>query len=208
LNSVFSDNPAVAFPSTGNGGMIYGSPAKDFHLVATVVNTDGRLLEDAGKASTENLFSAFQAGWTPDYGPFGKVTHFIMFWHTNSTSSGAPEGNGFTYSFEQKFPSGLTAFFRVAYSATTVTSVQTLLSAGIGVDHPFGHSDTYGGFAGAAAKPSDPTLRNEEVVEAFYRIGLNAYLQVTGDVELIIHPANNPAVGAVAVFSARGRVKF
>ena len=209
LNSAFSDNPAVAFPDSGNGALFQLTPLKDFHVLIGATDTTGRKLEDTGIHSKENVFGASEAVWSPDFGPFGKPVNRLMYWHTNSTDqSVTPNGNGLTYTFEQQFPSGVTIFLRFAYSATAATSAQTLFSAGAGVDHPFGRSNAYTGVAVALARPSGGSTHNEKVAEAFYRLRVTAYFEVTGDVQVIFNPANNPSTSAIGVFGARGRVSF
>lgn len=209
LNSTFSDNPAVAFPDSGTGAMFQVTPLKDVHVMFGATDTTGRKLEDTGIRPQENVFGASELVWSPDFGPFGKPVNRLMYWHTNSTDeSVTPNGNGVAYTFEQQFTSGVTVFVRFAYSATAATSVQTLFSAGGGVDHPFGRSNAYAGVAVAVARPSGGSTRNEKVAEAFYRLRVTSYIEVTGDIQVIFDPASNPSTSAIGVFGARGRVSF
>jgi hypothetical protein len=209
LNSTFSDNPAVAFPDSGTGAVFLVTPSKDFHVLFGATDTTGRKLEETGIRPEENVFGAFEVIWSPDFGPFGKPVNRVMYWHTNSTDqSVTPNGNGLAYTFEQVFPSGLTAFVRFAYSATAATSVQTLVSIGAGVDHPFGRPNAYAGVAVAAARPSGGSTKNEVVAEAFYRLRVTSYIEVTADVQVIFNPAKNPDASAIGVFGARCRVSF
>jgi carbohydrate-selective porin OprB len=209
LNSAFSDNPAVAFPDSGIGAMFQVEPVRDLAILFGATDTSGLKLEDTGLRPKDNVFGAMEAVWSPDYGPFGKPVNRLMYWHTNSSDqSKNPDGNGVTYTFEQAFPSGITAFLRFAYSATVATSVQTLFTAGAGVDHPFGQRSAYAGAAVALARPSGGSTHNEKVFETFYRIRLISYFEVTGDVQVIFDPAKNPSASAIGVFGARGRVFF
>jgi porin len=56
--------------------------------------------------------------------------------------------------------------------------------------------------------PSDGTLREEQIFEYFYRIGINNFLTLTPDLQLVLDPASNPLHDQVWVLGLRLQAAF
>jgi porin len=69
------------------------------------------------------------------------------------------------------------------------------------------YSDLFG-IGGGWAQPANPTLRDQYIFEAFYRIQLTTQLAITPDVQWILHPSLNPNTGSLWVASLRARIAF
>jgi len=58
------------------------------------------------------------------------------------------------------------------------------------------------------AKPADGSLRDQYVVEIFYRLQIAENVAITLDLQLLIDPALNPAEDVIVVVGVRGRLAF
>ena len=57
-------------------------------------------------------------------------------------------------------------------------------------------------------EPSNRALRDQYVVEGFYRFYLTLHTHLTPDIQVVIDPANAPTKDAVTVFGLRLRTLF
>jgi len=85
-------------------------------------------------------------------------------------------------------------------------------SVSVGLGHYMrGKSDVLG-VGLSFGKPSEETygsgLRNQFMVEAYYRLMLFQYLAITPDVQLIVNPALDPDADQIWVFGLRARLEF
>ena len=69
------------------------------------------------------------------------------------------------------------------------------------------HTDLFG-FGAGWARPASPLLRDQYVLETFYRYQLTENLAFTPDIQLILNPALNPTQDKVWVYSLRTRLTF
>jgi carbohydrate-selective porin OprB len=56
--------------------------------------------------------------------------------------------------------------------------------------------------------PTAPNTNNEYVAEAFYRLQLTPFVQVTPAAMLVMNPSSNPDTNTEAVFSLRARAHY
>jgi porin len=59
-----------------------------------------------------------------------------------------------------------------------------------------------------AHQPSNDALRDQYIMEAFYRWHLTPNLAFTPNVQMIVNPALNPDEDTLWVFGLRGRLTF
>ena len=78
-------------------------------------------------------------------------------------------------------------------------------SAGIVWTKPFGHDEDWLGLGFGWVDPTAPTSNDEYVAEAFYRLQLTPFVQVTPAAMLVMNPSSNPDTNTEAVFSLRAR---
>ncbi|MHC4416922.1 MAG: carbohydrate porin, partial [Planctomycetota bacterium] len=102
----------------------------------------------------------------------------------------------------------LLAFLRYGWTNGTLTDTEQILAGGFGSKKPLGKNDDFAGIAFAWGRPSDSTLRDQMVMEAFYRWQLTPAIQVTPDFQLIVHPSLAPQEEYSVVFGIRVRISF
>ncbi|MGH7288044.1 MAG: carbohydrate porin, partial [Myxococcota bacterium] len=154
------------------------------------------------------LFEFGEIGFTPTVEGVGDGRYRVAVWHMDSRSrTGQPSDGGFSVIVDQKFGERVTTFARYGYADGDLTRVRQSIQAGGGVTGLFGSSADLTGLAFAWSEP-EADLRDEEVLEVFYRIQLTGRLQLTFDAQLIFDPSNAPDVDALGVLSARFRLSF
>jgi porin len=127
-------------------------------------------------------------------------TYRLMAWHNQTPDN---DGSGLAISVDQHIADNLVAFARWGFGDDKVTDFEQFISAGLGIEAPFGRADDLFAVGMAWADPSDDTLDKETIVEAFYRYQLNDLMQLTPAVQAVLDPAESTQSGTVYVFSLR-----
>ena len=82
-----------------------------------------------------------------------------------------------------------------------------IFTAGFGLEDPFGNAGDMFGLGVGWADPDARSLRDEYVVEAFYRVQVTPTLQFTPDFQVVFQPSASTD-DAVGVFSLRFRIQY
>ena len=82
------------------------------------------------------------------------------------------------------------------------------MSIGLGIENLFGQNDDVIGLAAAWQESSAPSLRDQYVLEAFYRFYITPHTHVSPDIQVVVDPANAPSKDAVTVFGLRLRTLY
>ena len=78
----------------------------------------------------------------------------------------------------------------------------------MGIENILGQNDDVIGVAASWEEPSNRALRDQYVVEAFYRFYITPHTHLTPDIQVVIDPANAPNRDAVTVFGLRLRTLY
>ncbi|MFP6578602.1 MAG: carbohydrate porin [Myxococcota bacterium] len=128
-------------------------------------------------------------------------------WHNHIDGK---DGFGFGFNFDQQLGhEDVKAFFRFGFGDEDVTPVKTFVSGGVGWFSPFGRENDMLaiGVAWSVASPGEG-FRNETLVEVFYRYSIAPSLEISPDLQLVLHPAQNPSANVVWVPGIRLTVGF
>lgn len=212
LSQAFSDTAPMALPAAGLGVVAAAYPTKLLYVLAGLHDANGR----KGTSGFDTLgrgefFYAVELGVVPKAGEVGEGTYHVTVWHVAAREeAGVPSGRGVAVTFEQELgPRGrFVPFLRYAYGDGADLPVRQLLAAGLGVEEVFGQSHDLAGIGIAWGRPTDRSLRDQFVIEAFYRIHLTPQLHLTPDIQLIVDPSNAPAEDTVWIFGLRLRSLF
>ncbi|MGN6727326.1 MAG: carbohydrate porin [Tepidisphaeraceae bacterium] len=129
----------------------------------------------------------------------------LTLWH-NDTGNG--DGYGASLGFDQEIGDGWAPFGRIGHGEKDATGITDFVSFGIANVRPFGRRGDMFGIAGTYARPSDRSLREEQLYETFYRIKLTDSIEFSPDVQFIMHPALQPDVDNLFVLGARLKISF
>jgi len=211
LNSAFSDNPGIAFPDEGLGFIFSIMPRDWFYLTFGLGDANARNTT-AGFTTLLNqgeFFYALELGYTPKYQRPGERAYKVTFWQAEAREKAKePSGRGVALTFEQEIGHGLVPFFRYAFADGKATDVRHFLSAGIGLERPFKRTGDLVGLAFAWGQPQDRKLRDQYGLEAFYRVQVFPYIQLTPDLQVIFNPSKNRQDSTIVVLGLRTRVLF
>ena len=210
LNQVFSGNRAVGLPSRGIGVNVVYRPGETWYLTGGVHDANGSATGGNFGTLGEGQFAYIgEFGWTPTFSALGRGNYRLTLWCSDaSRERGTGVGKGFALSFDQDLGAELMAFMRFAWADGDSHGGDQTLSGGLAFTRPFGRDDDLVGFGVGWSDPSMPTLNEEFVTEAFYRLQLSRMAQLSVGWQAYITPAFKPDDDIVNVFSIRWRVQF
>jgi porin len=204
LGHPFNLNSSIGFAAEGFGGALRVTPVKDVYALAGIFDANGTGRDIGTFFSRQEYLRMLEFGWQPTSSA-GKGDYHVTLWETDARLiAGIPAGRGMTLSAEQAFGSWL-PFIRYGTASGGATWLKTLVAAGVGLRSPFGRKSDVLGIGVSWGAPLIASQREQSGIEIFYRLQLTRQLAVTPDVQLIFHPAQNPGVGRIAVFSLRTR---
>jgi porin len=137
--------------------------------------------------------------------------YHVTLWNVDAReNAGRPSDHGVALTFEQQVGSegNLVPFLRYAYAHRGLNGFRQNLSIGLGLESVFNFHDDDVGMAFSWQEPSDRTLGDQYVLEAFYRFNITPHTHLTPDVQVVIDPVNAMNKGAVTVFGLRLRTLF
>jgi porin len=212
LNTAFSLNPAIPFPLFGAGTAVFVKPLEDLELRFGAADAHARKIDGPFDTllRSDDVFVVAGLSWTPKWNEEGHSRIQATGWHTDSTKSNvANDGEGLSVLMEQRFDeSGATLFLRGAWSDSRATVIDSMVTAGAGWIPAAGRPADLLGMAFGWGRPHDRWLHDEGVMEVFYRVQVSAELQLTPDVQVIVHPSTAAAADVVTVFGVRVRTAF
>jgi porin len=127
-------------------------------------------------------------------------------WYKDAMDDGsAPRAYGLAFNANYMYGDNLMWFARAGWSEGW--AADRAASTGFGWRPSTAPSDLFGVGVGWV-RPAFTALRSQYTAEVFYRFHVTPNFAVTPDVQVQVHPALNPAVNALWVFSLRGRLAF
>ncbi|MEO2034265.1 MAG: carbohydrate porin [Planctomycetaceae bacterium] len=99
-------------------------------------------------------------------------------------------------------------FLRYAYSHRGLNGVRQNLSVDMGIEDVHCQRGGLVGLAASWVDPANGMLRDQYILETFYRIDITPHTHLTPDIQIIIDPANAPTMDAVAVAELRLRTLY
>jgi hypothetical protein len=217
MNRHFSGHPSMVAPGDGPlaGFSIRPGSGKLFYVTGATSNAYGETtkIELGSLFNHWELFTFGEVGITPTY-KTGRARYSVGVWHmAERHRDNLPADTGVTVSVNQSFGDKLTCFARYGYAGATLdqpgSDVHHLAQAGLGERGLFsGNMDDLAGIAFSVAIPGNNALRNEKVLEAFYRKQLTSHTQLSLGAQAIFDPGRAATADSVVVFYVRLRTTF
>ena len=213
INSAFSSNPTISYPGNGLGVAAFYHPNKFFYVLSSLgdANGDSSTFDFGTFFRQQEFFTGIEVGFLTKITRQGNGNYHIAIWHSDRIKKqNVPSGKGLAITFQQQFRNEYNTFLRYSYTNGDVTDVKQLLSGGLGVYDPLhlGIDDNLFGLAFAWGEPEVNSLRSQYVIESFLRLQVFPSIQITPDIQLIIHPTEAPDENIVAVLGMRFRIAF
>ena len=101
---------------------------------------------------------------------------------------------GVAVTLEQELgPDGnIVPFARYSYADGRTTSIRQTFAISVGLEQPFGQNFDLIGLGFSWGEPTDRTLQDQCIFEAFYRFYLTPHSHLTPDIQVIFDPAKKP----------------
>lgn len=217
VNSLFvnrhvSGNASV--PSPGHGATIGVSyrPTDLFYVTGGIANgynvTTESELDTIGDG---DFFYSAEMGWTPQVEGRGRGRYSVMVWHIDERRENgfdSPSDDGVTLVAGQQLSVRFQVWGRYAHADGGTTNVRNLAQAGLGYSGLFGSPSNMTGLTVSYAEPRLGTSRDEKMIEAFQRLQVARFTQLSAGLQLVIDPGNNPAENQAELFYIRLRHAF
>ncbi len=212
ISTPLVNNPAIPFPENGLGFNLNAAPTPWLWLSLGVSDGIGDQAGTGFNTLREGqLFIAGEASFEPKLDQWfdGDAQGNYRFIGWTARPDGAEAyGSGVAVSFDQAIGHGLVPFFRYGYAERAASDLRHFVSAGIGLEQPLGRADDLVAVGVAWADPYDPDLRQETLLEAFYRLQLTDTIAVTPDLQIIFRPGASNGLDVVALFGLRVQATF
>ncbi|MBV8781372.1 MAG: carbohydrate porin [Phycisphaerae bacterium] len=204
----------------------------DFHIHALTVTNSSQPQLGLQTFHEGRMYEAVEFGWQP---AFGKAQHEndgggyrgdyrVFFWNRDTATA---DGTGMGFGFDQEIGDGWTPFFRWGIADGNVSAIRQTYGGGIANTKPFGRRGDMFGLGVSWVDPSGSLTftsnatpgagtpipapiagRQETLLETFYRINVTDSLQVSPDIEWLIHSADPRANNGTVIFGLRVKVLF
>lgn len=204
----FENNLSIPFaPYGGVGALVRFEPRKDLYVMAGGVNANDEPWAFWKSVDNGNWSQLVEMGFTPDFPALGKGHYRITPWHNHLSGS---DGWGVGLSFDQELGlDRLVALFRFGIGDDDVTAVERFVSGGLAFERPFGRKDDAVALGVAWSDPSPGAgMRNETLLELYYRLSLSPSIALTPDLQIVLDPANNAVDDTVVVGGVRLHLSF
>jgi porin len=207
----------AAMPVPNNGLGIAGAVmlTDEIYAIAGFAdsNTDPSNLNDEFNSffDVAEFFKHIEIGWTSSQGNIYVDNVHVTYWHADERLAAmTPGGWGLNFSAAKFINDKFEPFLRAGYAKDGGTLLEGSVSAGVGyLPVSGGHLLGVGAHWGRPnASSFGSGLKDQYVVEVFYRFQLATDLQVTPDVQLLINPAQNPDETSIWILGLRGRLSF
>ena len=209
LNLSIAFTPTLGYPQDGSLGVAVGYGITDrVYVVGTVLDANSKTTRSGFETiGQKEFFSGLELGFANRgvYSQFVDNVHLHL-WHSDARAeAGLPSdsGGGITASWlfgDDRW----SPFVRVGWSEGNTTFVKRSVAAGAAFN--LTERDDLIGVAGSWGKPSGAPDIDQYSFEFFYRLQLAKNLALTGDVQYLRNPANNPTQSEIWVFGARLRM--
>jgi porin len=159
--------------------------------------------------SRHEYFKHFEIGATSakEY-VFLDNVHLSLWHRDNNRETGTGWGWGAVFSITKYINKKWLPFFRASYTEKGESLLEAAISTGLGYQHhPDGHQFGIGFSWGRPnADTFGPGLRDQYLLEAFWRIQLSKRIAFTPGLMYTIHPALNTQQDAIFLWSIRSRI--
>ena len=209
----FSDslqnNPSIPAPEYGGfGGVVRVNLPKK----ACVMFGVGDSSMDSAELPWQTLdnhswYQLLELGLSPEIPGLGTGSYRLTPWHNHLFGS---DGFGIALNADQELGrEDVVAFFRFGYGDEDVTPVKTFVSGGVACEGPFGREHDLVSIGVAWSDPSPGEgLRDETLLELFYRLEIVKSISITPDLQLVVAAASSQDDGVVVVPGVRMHIEF
>lgn len=208
-NLAFEQQPTFAGPPQGLGAAVRWRLNDHWQVLGGFADANGDPSDPLQTArdffDTRETFKHVAIGWNPSWGERYDRSLQLTFWQVDAREEAGVEG-GHGLSFAASgHRDKWRPFLRAGYAKDAGTALGRTISVGTGYDAR-GGNDLAG--LGVSWGRAPDNSRDQYTLEAFYRLGITDFLQLTPQIQYVVNPANDSATDDILVLGARLRVFF
>ena len=209
-NAAFLSNPTIAIPDQGLGVAMGVLPYKNLYITAGFSDPGADATQPFNDPFAEgSFFTHAELGWTTGVDRYHvDGIHVSGWWINEGDPGGIPSSHGVAFSASWSLRDRWMPFLRAGYSEGDASLLEAIVSGGLGVQFRQGDMFGIGLSWGRPPRVGTARRRDQYTTELFYRFNLLPSIAVTPDVQIIVHPSDNPKDDIVAVFGIRARFAF
>ncbi len=199
----------IAVPSDGawtGGAAMEIQATRHVYVHAVTADTEGSQQGNLKTLADMKYMNAVELGWFSGWPGNKNHVYRVTFWRDDTKSQGS--GHGAEIEFDHEFANGLVPFGRFGYATSTGTTLRMSNGAGLADTHPFGRRGDMLAAALTFTRPSDLSKPHENIFETFYRLRLTQHSEIGPDVQVLVHPSNQPALHHTVILNTRMRIFF
>jgi porin len=200
---------SIAVPSDGawtGGAAMEIQATRHVYLHAVTADTEGSQQGNLYTLADRKYMNAVELGWFSGWPGNKNHVYRVTFWRDDTKSQGS--GHGVELEFDHEFANGLVPFGRFGYATSTGTTLRMSNGVGLADTHPFGRRGDMLAAALTFTRLSDLSKPHENIFESFYRLRLTAHSEIGPDVQVLVHPSNQPALRHTVILNTRMRIFF
>lgn len=199
LSTALVNNLTIPFPDDGLGINLWANLSENVYATFGMADNNAVGTYSPFKTVDEgDFFYAAELGYIHTGKHPGNYR--LTVWHAQTP---ADDGNGIAISIDQHLTDNLVVFGRWGMGDEKIGDFEQFVSAGLGIESPFGRAGDLFAVGFAWANPSDITVDEETIVEAFYRYQLNDKMELTPSIQAVINPAASTDSATVYVAALR-----
>jgi len=231
LNAALVNNPTIPFPDNGLGMVLHTEPLEGFYMSAGAADAQGDARETGFRTAfhgPDNFFGIFETGVVPRLGGMDGA-YRVGFWYDPQPKPRLTHGvkrddmglyvscDQMVYKEVKDAPAdsqGLGLFARWGYAHSDVAEITQFWSVGGQYQGlvPAREDDVVGvGVAQGVLSdyvPSAGRETNETAIEAYYNARVFPWLNITVDLQYIMHPGADSSVDNAVVIGIRAQMSF
>ncbi len=213
----FLSTPLSAYPAStlpGQGTMISAifQPVEGISLELAAADAlgDGKL-DFKRVFDTHDLAYAAALKFVNPFKSVGDGEYRFGYYRVDPTGQGTPSSQsatrGYSIHLDQDF-GDIGVFAKYNRALERKGSIKQSGAVGVVWKKPFGYDEDWLGVGFGWSDPTASNSKNEYVAEAYYRLQLTPFIDVTPAVMLVLNSSNKPDDGIEAVVTLRARGRF
>jgi porin len=200
---------SIAVPSDGGwtgGAAMEVQATRHVYVHAVTADTEGSQQGNLKTLADTKYMNAVELGWFSGWPGNKNHVYRVTFWRDDTKNRGS--GHGAEIEFDHEFANGLVPFGRFGYATSTGTNLRMANGVGLADTHPFGRRGDMLAAALTFTRPSNLSKPHENIFETFYRLRLTQHTEIGPDVQVLVHPSNQPALRHTVILNTRMRIFF
>ena len=203
LSTPLSSEPSRTHPAPGLGVIVIGKILENVFLGGALSDANGKgEFLDFDSFSQGDYMTNVSIAWKPTICGLGPGSYQFAMYFVDATDT-ASYSRGFGINLEQSVSDDRAIFFKYNQSDKRQPLIRKSAAGGIMWTNPFGWGEDWLGLGAGWSEPTDQALRDEYVLESFWRMQMTPALQFTPGVQLWFDPSRTPGDDLQTAFTLR-----